>query len=255
MNPTTVTLGEARLSYCNVFRPAPPFNNPNGEPKFSVTILVPKSNLQAKAVIDAAVNTAMEQGVSKCWGGVRPPMPAICVHDGDGPRPSDGQTFGPECKGHWVFTASSKVDRPPFVVDLNVQPIVQQSEIYSGVYGNVNVTFFAYANSGKKGVGCGLNGIQKTRDGEPLGNTVTAQDAFGSVAAAGAMPATPGYAVPGVAQPPMAAPTAYPQQTAPAPAYPAYAQQTAPVPGYPQQQVDPFAVPAYHPTGFPVMGM
>ena len=60
-NPTTITIGECRLSYCNVFKPMPPFNNPNGEPKFSVTILVPKTNVQAKAAIDAAVNAAIEK--------------------------------------------------------------------------------------------------------------------------------------------------------------------------------------------------
>ena len=219
MNNNTITIGEVRLSYCNLFQAKPPFNAPQGEPKFSTTVLVPKSNTAAKAAIDQAIAAAIEVGVSKCWNGVRPPQPAICVHDGDGPRPSDGQPFGEECKGCWVFTASCKADRAPFVVDGNVQPIIQQSEIYSGVYGNINVSFFAYANSGKKGIGCGLNGFQKTRDGEPLGNSVSAAEAFGAGAA---MPATPGYAVPGYAAP------AYPQQ----PVAPAHVQ---PVPVYPQQ--------------------
>jgi len=203
MNLTTITIGECRLSYCNVFKPQPPYNNPNGEPKFSVTILVPKSNTQAKAAIDAAVNAAIEAGVTAKWGGIRPPVPAICVHDGDGPRPSDGQPFGQECKGHWVFTASCKADRPPFVVDGMVQKIIDPAQVYSGCYGNVNVNFFAYTNSGKKGIGCGLNGIQKTRDGEPLGSTVTAEEAFSAVA-----PAAPAVG-----------PAAWP--TAPAPAAPA----------------------------------
>lgn len=213
MSPNTITLGEVRLSYCHLFQARPPFNNPNGEPKFSTTVLVPKSNTRAKAMIDAAIGSAIEAGISKCWNGIRPPQPAICVHDGDGVRSSDGQPFGAECKGHWVFTASCKADRAPFVVDGRVQPIVQQGEIYSGVFGNVNVTFFAYANSGKKGIGCGLNGFQKTRDGEPFGGSVSAVDAFEVVAEsapAGQAPvypatppfaysqsAAPGFAVPG----------------------------------------------------------
>lgn len=212
MSPNTITLGEVRLSYCNLFQPRPPFNNPNGEPKFSTTILVPKSNTRAKVMIDAAINAAIEMGVAKCWNGIRPPQPAICVHDGDGPRPSDGQPFGAECKGHWVFTASCKADRAPFVVDSRVQPILQQGEIYSGVCGNVNISFFAYANSGKKGIGCGLNGFQKTRDEEPLGSSISAGDAF-EVVAESAAPApmygqpyaypvaqpsaVPGFAIPG----------------------------------------------------------
>ena len=162
MNPTTITIGEVRFSYANVFQPQAPANNPQAEPKFSVTILVPKTNAQAKAAIDAAINSAIEAGVSAKWNGVRPPVPSICVHDGDGVRPSDGQPFGQECKGHWVFTASCKADRPPFVVDAQVQKIINPADVYSGCYGNVNVTFFAYNSAGKKGIGCGLNGIQKT---------------------------------------------------------------------------------------------
>lgn len=255
MNNKTITIGEVRLSYCNLFVPKPPFNNPAGEPKFSTTILVPKSNLQAKAAIDAAINAAIEEGVGKCWKGVRPPVPAICVHDGDGARPSDGSPFGEECKGCWVFTASCKSERVPFVVDGNVQPIIQQSEIYSGVYGNISVSFFAYENSGKKGIGCGLNGFQKTRDGEPLGNSISAAEAFGAVAPAAptypqqAAPAYSGYA-------PQTAPAApaYPQQAAPV--YPGYPPQTA-APGYPAPQqypVDPITGQPM-PTGMPVMGV
>ena len=213
MPNNTITIGEVRLSYCNLFQPRA--KQAGQEPKFSVTVLVLKTNTAAKAAIDAAIQVAVEAGVAKRWNGVRPPQPAICVHDGDGARPSDGVPFGEECKGHWVFTASCKADRPPFVVDANIQPILQQSEVYSGMYGRVNVSFFAYANSGKKGIGCGLNGVQKLRDGEPLGSRVSAEDAFGGAFAVpaaqgygtdqwgGAMPATPGaapgygYAAPG----------------------------------------------------------
>lgn len=208
MNPTTITIGEVRLSYCNVFQPQPPFNNPAGEKKFSVTVLVPKSNPAAKAAIDAAINAAIEAGVSAKWGGVRPPMPSICVHDGDGPRPSDGQPFGAECKGCWVFTASCKAEQPPFVVDQQVQKIINPTEVYSGCYANVNVTFYAYNQAGKKGIGCGLNGVQKTRDGEPLANRVTAEEAFSAVAPAA--PAAPsGWGTPAPAPAPAPAPTGW----------------------------------------------
>ena len=246
MNANTLTIGEVRLSYCNLFQPKPPFNNPQGDPKFSTTVLLPKSNTAAKAAVDAAINAAINTGIAAKWNGAKPPMIAICVHDGDGPRPSDGEQFGPECKGMWVFTASCKPDRPPFVVDGNVQPIIQQSEIYSGVFGNVNVSFFAYNSGGKKGIGCGLNGFQKTRDGEPLGNSVSAAEAFGAVAPAypqqAAMPAAP----------------VHPQQ---APAYAAAppVQPTTPVyqqPIQPQQQWAPNPLTGQPmPTGTPIMGI
>ena len=103
-----ITINNVRLSYCNLFQAKPPYNNPNGDPKFSCTILVPKTNTEAKTAIDAAIQQAIEQGVSKSWGGVRPPQPNICVHDGDGVRPSDGAPFGAECRGMWVVTASAK---------------------------------------------------------------------------------------------------------------------------------------------------
>lgn len=189
-----VTINDVRFSYCNLFQPKAPFNNPQGEPKYSVTVLVPKTNTAAKAVIDNAISQAIDVGVSSKWNGVRPPQPAICVHDGDGPRPSDGSSFGEECKGCWVFTASTK--QPPFVVDEYVQNIIDPTKVYSGMWGNVNVTFFAYNNAGKKGIGCGLNGVQKIRDGEALGGQITAQEAFKPVGTPPA--AAPAYAPPAV---------------------------------------------------------
>ena len=94
------------------------------------------------------------------------------------------------------------------MVDTQVQPIIDATQVYSGMWGNVSVSFFAYNSAGKKGIGCGLNGLQKVRDDEPLSTRVTAQDAFQAVGAAApatptfgaAAPAAPGYgygAVPG----------------------------------------------------------
>ncbi len=270
----STTINDVRFSYINVFQPKPPFNDPTGEPKYSLTVLVPKSNVQAKAIIDAAIQEAINAGVSKAWGGQQPPMPAICVHDGDGPRPSDGSPFGEECRGCWVFKASCK--QPPFVVDAQVQPIMDPREVYSGMWGNVNVDFFAYNTKGKKGIGCGLNGIQKIRDDEPLTNRVTAEEAFKPVAPAygaqqlGYMPqsvqSTPGYApapAPSYAQP--AAPAAYTPAPATVPA--GYGQPAAPAaptlpaqPTWPTPAIDPItgqpiAPQGYNPTGTPIMGL
>lgn len=189
----TVTLNNVRFSYTNVFQPKPPFGNPTGEPKFSTNILIPKGT-QAEALTNQSIEAAIAEGVTTKWGGVKPQSLAICVHDGDGPRPSDGTPYGPECKGCWVITATSKVTQPPFVVDAQVQPIIDPTQVYSGMWGNVSVSFFAYNNAGKRGIGCGLNGLQKVRDDEPLGNRVTAQDAFQAVGTApAAAPAAPVY--------------------------------------------------------------
>ena len=192
-----ITINNVRLSYCNLFQAKPPHNNPNGDPKFSCTILVPKTNTEARAAIDAAIAQAIEAGVSKAWGGVRPPQPNLCIHDCDGVKPSDGSPYGEECKGMWVFTASAKADRPPFVVDGQVQKIIDPTQVYSGMWANVNVNFFAYNAAGKKGIGCGLNGVQKLRDDTPLSGQVTAEEAFSAIpGATPSAPAAPAWGAP-----------------------------------------------------------
>mgnify|MGYP003303298617 CR=1 FL=1 len=207
MTETTVTTDRARLSYTHLFEPYA--NNPGQEAKYSVTVLVPKSDIATKQRIDAAITAAKQQGISKCWNGVMPPMVATAVHDGDGVRPN-GEAFGEECRGHWVFTASSK--QAPQVVDVSLNPIINQTEVYSGCYARVCVNFFPYNSNGKRGVGIGLNAVQKLEDGEPLGGRVSAAEAFG--APMGAAPVQPQYQA--YAQP-QAVPQQYVPQAVPAP--------------------------------------
>ena len=177
---TNVTTGEARLSYVHLFKPHA--QQPGAEEKFSCTVLVPKSDTATKARIDAAIEAAKQKGINGKWNGVCPPIVPHPVYDGDGVRPSDGMPFGPECKGHWVFTASAKADYPPEVVDQNGNPMINQSEMYSGVYALVNVEFYPYMFGGKKGIGCGLGPVKKVRDGEALGGSApTAAQAFGAL--------------------------------------------------------------------------
>lgn len=176
---TNVTTGKVRLSYVHVFKPYA--YTPGQEEKFQVTVLVPKSDADTMNRINAAIEAAKQKGISDKWNGVCPPIVPTPVYDGDGVRPSDGMPFGPECKGHWVFTASAKADYPPEVVDANMNPIINQSEIYSGIYARVNVNFFPYTFGGKKGIGCGLGPIQKLEDGEALGGSaMSAAQAFGA---------------------------------------------------------------------------
>jgi len=251
VNPRQVITGRVRLTFPHLFEKYSA--NQGQEPKFSTTFLIPKSDVLTKQKIDAAIAAATNDGVSKSWNGVRPPMVPNPVHDGDGVRPSDGQPFPPECKGHWVITASSK--QQPQVVDLGLNPIMVQSEIYSGVYARVSINFFPYNASGKKGIGCGLNNVQKLEDGEPLGGRTTAANDFGDAA--------PSSAPHGFTPAPLytAAPQQYaapaPQQYAP-PAQPQYAppQQYAQAPQAPQAQPQyaPPAQPQIDPiTGQPVV--
>lgn len=210
---TNVTTGEVRLSYVHLFKPYAAMIGQ--EEKYSVTVLVPKTDVDTMNRINAAIEAAKQRGISEKWNGQCPPIVPTPVHDGDGVRPSDGMEFGPECKGHWVFTASAKVDYSPEVVDSVGNPIINQSEVYSGIYGKVNVNFFPYSFGGKKGIGCGLGPVMKTRDGEALGGSApTAAQAFGF----SQQPQVPGYA-------------AAPQAAQVSPAYvpgAAYAQPTTP---------------------------
>lgn len=226
---TTVTTGEVRLSYVNLFQPRA--QQDGGDPKYSVTILLPKNDTATYQRIQAAIQAAYEKGVTEKWNGARPPLKHT-IHDGDGVRPN-GESFGPECKGHWVFTATSK--QKPEVVDANLNPIIDQSKVYSGVYGRVNINFFAYNQSGNRGVSVGLGPVQILRDGEPLGGRVSAADAFGAVnapqqPAAGYNQIPPQqYGQPAAPQPPVQ-PTGYVQ---PAPSTPQAPQQIDPITGQP----------------------
>lgn len=229
MKPTEVTTGVARLSYVHVFSP---YAYQQGqEPKYSTTILIPKTDIATKQRIDAAIEATIQAGTSEKWSGQRPPKLAIPVHDGDGVRPSDGMPFGAECKGHWVFTASSK--QPVAVVDQSLQHIINQSEIYSGIFARVSIAFFAYNSNGKKGIGCGLNGVQKISDGEPLGGGISPEAAFGgSNAFSGQAPAPvyPQQSQPQYAVPAPIYPQPQPVQQEVAPIYPQQPQYVAPMP-------------------------
>ena len=198
MRPTDVLLRNVRLSYVRFDKAVS--RNPGQEKKYSCTILVPKTDLAQKQAIDSAIEAAIAIGREK-YGNAVPPKPKTVVWDGDGYTQS-GKEFGPEAKGHWVFTAGLPEAKGPVeVVDLGRNPILNRSEIYSGMYANVLVNFYFYKNE-SVGVGAGLGPVQKVADGDPLGGTIpSADDVFGA----------PGAAVPAAAGLPYAAgaPTAY----------------------------------------------
>ena len=168
---TSATTGEVRLSYVNLFTAVPPVNDPAGKKKFSVTLLIPKTDTETLSRINAAIQEAARKGVEGAWRGVAPAKLTTPLHDGDGLRES-GEPFGEECKGHWVMTARSNEDRQPEVVDAQLNPIINQSEVYSGCYARANIQFYPYGGGDtgyKKGIGAGLGPVQKLRDGEVLG--------------------------------------------------------------------------------------
>lgn len=182
-NPTKVLTGEVRLSYCHLDKPYASISNPGNTPKYSVTLLIPKTDTATKADIDSSIAAAAEAAVKSKWNGVKPPVIQPIVHDGDGVR-QDGTKYGDECRGCWVLTASSTTK--PQVVSLdNIRSELAPQDVYSGMYARVTVNFFGYAKSGKKAVACGLGNVLKTRDGEPLFGGASAESDFGGLASAG----------------------------------------------------------------------
>ena len=175
-DPMKVLTGEVRLSYVHLTEPYANSTQPNAKPKYSVTLLIPKTDVATKMDIEKSIEAAAQDAVSKQWGGFRPPQLESVLHDGDGVR-KNGTPFGEECRGHWVMTASS--EQKPQVVGMdNITCQLAPQDIYSGMYARVTVRFFGYANSGHKGVGCGLGNVLKTRDGEPLSGGASAASDF-----------------------------------------------------------------------------
>lgn len=178
-NPTRVLTGEVRLSYVNLVEPRANVNDPNGTPKYSATLLIPKSDTAVKQNIDASIEAAAKEAQSKLWGGVRPPVMPIPIHDGDGVR-DNGTPYGAECKGCWVLTAATK-NKPQVVHQSDINTELLPQDIYSGMYARVTINFFSYNRAGKKGIGCGLGNVMKTREGEPLSGNVSAAADFAGV--------------------------------------------------------------------------
>ena len=171
--PTKVITGEnTRFSYANVWD-AKSING--GTPKFSVSLIIPKSDTATIKKIKAAIQAAYEEGESKLKGNGRtlPPLDTIKnpLRDGDKERPDDAAYAN--C---YFINANSAT--APGIVDENCNPILERSEVYSGVYGRASITFYAFNSNGNKGIACGLNNLQKLRDGESLGGKASAEDDF-----------------------------------------------------------------------------
>lgn len=179
-----VTPGEVRFSYVNLLKPKA--SNFGGDPKYSAVLLIPKSDTNTKAALDAAVNAAIQKGKAEKWNNVIPPRVRKPIKDGDGVKESDGMPYGSECKGHWVLAVNSGADYPPKIVGPDLQPIMDATEVYSGMYGRIAVNFSPYDVSGNKGVGAYIStNVMKSRDGEPLGASAPdASSDFGAPAQA-----------------------------------------------------------------------
>lgn len=168
---TKVITGTVRLSYANVWEPK---SINGGAEKYSVSLIIPKSDTKTIAAINAAVDAAIEEGISK-FGGKKPNKAAIKLPLRDGDVERDDEAY------HNCYFVNANSTTAPQLVDQQVNPIFDRSEVYSGVYGRVSLSFYAFNSNGNKGVACGLGNIQKVKDGEPLGGRTNAADDFGTL--------------------------------------------------------------------------
>ena len=173
VNPTKVITGPTtRWSYANVFEPKA-ING--GTPKYSVSLIIPKTDTKTIEKIKAAIQAAYEEGQSKLKGNGKT-VPALSViktplRDGDLERPDD------EAYQNSYFINANSTN-PPGIVDADRNPIIDRAEVYSGVYGRASINLYAFNTNGNRGIACGLNNLQKISDGEPLGGFTRAADDF-----------------------------------------------------------------------------
>ena len=163
----TKVIVPCRFSYLHCWEPD---SVNGGDPKYSVSAIVSKKDTATVNAIKAAIEQAKKDSVSK-WGGKVPANLKLPLRDGDIDRPDDEAYAG--C---YFFNANSR--QAPQVVDSKVQPILDQSEVYSGCYGKISLTFYGYNSNGNRGIAAGLGNIQKLKDGESLGGRTSAADDF-----------------------------------------------------------------------------
>lgn len=153
-NPMKVITGpNTRLSYANVWEPK---SINGGTPKYSVSLIISKSDTATIAKIKAAIEAAYREGEAKLKGNSRkvPALSAIKtpLRDGDTERPDD-EAY----KNSYFVNANATT--APGIVDADLNPIMSRSEVYSGVYGRASITFYAFNSSGNRGIACGLNNL------------------------------------------------------------------------------------------------
>ena len=173
VNPTKVVTGVCTFSYLNCWEPKA--LNEGQKPKYSVSLIIPKTDTKTVQSIKAAIKAAYDEGASKLKGNSKsvPAFEAIKnpLRDGDIERPDDANY-----RGCYFINANS--ESAPGIVDANRQPIMTRSEMYSGVKGRASINLYAYNVNGNKGIACGLNNLQKISDGTPLGGKSSAEDDF-----------------------------------------------------------------------------
>ncbi len=164
---TKVITGKVRASFVHIFEP----QSINGsEPKYSCSLIIPKSDTKTVQAIHTAIEEAKQNGISK-WGGKIPPNLKQPLRDGDIDRPDDA------AYADSYFINASSQERPG-IVDRKRVPITDPLAIYSGCYVRASVNFYPFNVNGNRGIAAGLSNVQFWCDGEPLNGRMRAEDEF-----------------------------------------------------------------------------
>lgn len=170
LNGNRVVTNEVRLSYANVWEPKSINGN---EPRYSVSVIIPKSDKETIDLINQAVDNAITEGIAK-FGGKKPNKNAIKLPLRDGDTEREDEAYADS----YFINCNSRT--APQIVGEDRRPITDETEVYSGCYARVSVSFYAFNTNGNKGIAVGLGNIQKIRDGEPLGGgRISASSDFG----------------------------------------------------------------------------
>lgn len=169
---TKVVTGKVRFSYVNIFK-SRAFRE-GQDAKYSICLLIPKSDKKTLHQIAVAMDEAVQEGISSKWGGKKPKNLHLPLRDGDEERADEA----PEYEGMMFLNANNTTK--PGIVDKDLNEILDPDEVYSGCWGRASLNFFPYDGNGNRGVGVGLNNIQKLKDDERLGAArASAESDFG----------------------------------------------------------------------------
>ena len=169
---TKVVTGLVRFSYVNIFNSRS--FQAGQDAKYSICLLIPKKDKELVKKLEAAIDEAVQEGIASKWGGKKPASLKLPLRDGDKERAAEA----PEYERMYFLNANST--KKPGIVDKDLNEILDPEEVYSGCWGRASINFYAFNTNGNRGVGVGLNNIQKLKDDEALGGArASAETDFG----------------------------------------------------------------------------
>lgn len=161
----TVITPEAVAAYAYVWKPRPKMNGQGEE--FSIVLVFDK-----KADL-SRLRKAAALAASKKWGDKIPKGLKNPFRNGD-------EKEDPLFHGKTFITA--RTQQKPGIVDKHVEPILDETEFYSGCKCRASVYAHAFDQQGSKGVTFLLNNLQKTGEGTRISGRRNAEDEFDAVA-------------------------------------------------------------------------